>query len=80
MSKTSCSGSGSIIAIIIVYNNKYMYKLVTLKYKLDFKLTYRLGLRFKYFKLRARHIVMLQITLMQRLCYDRPIHFSTTEV
>ena len=65
MSKTSSSGSGSIIAIIIVYNNKYMYKLVSLKYKLDFKSTYRLGLRLKYFKLRARHIVMFEITLMQ---------------
>ena len=57
-----------------------MYKLVTLKYKLDFKSTYKLGLRFKYFTLRARHIIMWEITLMQRLCYDRLVHFSTTEV
>ena len=36
-----------------------MYKLVTLKYKLglDFKSTYRLGLRFKYFKLQVHNYV-----------------------
>ena len=73
MGKTSSSGSGSSIAIIIVYNNKHMYKLLTFKYKLDFisNVTYRL--RFMYFKLRAKLIIVLEILLMQRLCYDRTI-------